>query len=151
MPQPPTRESELRVTFRFGRLLSTAALALLGCDPCALNLTAAMAAADARTFAACGRHADPSSVRLVRGYVQCGAEAKAVGCTWFRDRRVVLSRLTRSQFELEQVATHEYLHLLGAEHVPAGHGIMADSRSAALNRVTAEDLAKAVCPRPRAE
>lgn len=110
-----------------------------------------MARADARTFAACGRHADPSRVRLVRGFIQCGSEPLAVGCTKFTDRSIALSRTVHTQPALEQVATHEYLHLLGAQHVPAGQGIMAASASSAIDRVTAEDLAVAVCPRPVAE
>lgn len=111
-----------------------------------------MARADARTFAACGRHAAPSSVRLVRGYIDCGANAKrAVGCAWLDTRRVELSRVTHTQAELELVATHEYLHLLGATHVPAGQGIMGADAGSWIDRVTAEDLAQVPCLWVRAE
>src|SRR6186713_1123273 len=128
-------------------------MGLSGCGS-GLDLTAAMAKADARTYAACGRRAEPTEVRLVRGYIACGPLAtRAVGCAYLETRRIELSRVLRTQAELELVATHEYLHLLGATHVPAGQGIMGSDRGSMLNQVTAADLqtAGSGCPVPRPE
>jgi len=146
MRQPPTHERKGLFKI-FAGLLAV----LSGCAPVGLNLPAAMARADARTYAACGRHADPTSVHLVRGYIQCGAQANTWGCTWTDTGEVLLSRTVKTQAALEMVATHEYLHLLGAEHIAAGHGIMGVDAGSMIDRVTAEDLAKANCPAPRAE
>ncbi len=127
------------------------AAGLLGCGS-GLDLAAAMAKADARTYAACGRRAEPTEVVLVRGYIACGAAApRAVGCAYLESRRIELSRVLRTQAELEIVATHEYLHLLGAKHVPAGAGIMGADRGSQIDRVTAADLQTAACPVPRPE
>jgi hypothetical protein len=124
---------------------------LTGCGASGLDLQAAMARADARVYAACGLHVAPSSVRLVRGYIDCGAAKRAVGCTTLPSRRVELSRVLPTQAELELVAVHEYLHLLGATHVPAGQGIMGVDRGSMIDRVTAADLATVGCPRSRPE
>ena len=139
-----------RKLIRFLAWWSACAFPLWSCDPYALDLQAALARADARTFAACGRHADPSSVRLVSGYIDC-ANVRAVGCSWTGQRAIQLSRVLSTQAALERVATHEYLHLLGAQHVPAGRGIMGVDGGSQIDRVTAEDLEWADCPRPRAE
>lgn len=125
--------------------------ALAGCGS-GLDLPAAMTRADARTYAACGRRAEPVSVELVRGYIHCGDDApRAVGCAYIETRRIALSRVLRTQDQLDLVATHEYLHLLGSKHVPAGHGIMGVDRGSMIDRVTAEDLEQARCPRLRPE
>ncbi len=156
MPDDRTQVSEGKVK-RYLRVPLWArngafAFLLAGCGAGGLDLPAALARADARTYAACGRHAAPTDVRLVRGYIACGPQAQhAVGCTYMPARVVELSRVLHTQIALELVATHEYLHLLGANHVPAGHGIMGRDRGSQIDRVTAEDLAAARCPAPRPE
>jgi len=122
-------------------------LAGLGCGA-GLDLPAAMARADARTYAACGRRAAPVSVELVRGYIDCGPDARrAIGCANLTYHTITLSRVLRTQAQLDIATVHEYLHLLGAKHVPAGQGIMGVDRGSMIDRVTAADLAQADCPR----
>jgi len=143
MSQPPTRSRKRHVTVWL-------AATLAGLSACTPTLEASVARAQARIQAACGLRPEPSSVTWVQGYVQCGGTAEALGCARTPDGQVRISTLARED-QLDQVVTHELLHLIGAVHVPAGHGIMAASASAAIDRVTAEDLAPCGCPWVREE
>ncbi len=147
--------AKVKRAFRFAQLPCGFPFVLavwLTCGSCVHTsaLDAAVARAQARLVRACGLEADPSSVRWVRGYVECGGVEQAVGCANTTTRDVRVSRMVEPA-QLEQIVLHELLHLLGARHVPAGHGIMAASASSAVNRVTAEDLAAVPCVERRAE
>lgn len=108
------------------------------------TLDAAVARAQARLVAACGLEAAPSSVRWVRGYIPCGASTNAIGCTDLQSRAVTISRAGRE--DLDWIVLHELLHVLGASHIPAGHGVMGADASSAVRKISAEDLAPIGCP-----
>jgi hypothetical protein len=115
-------------------------LCLLGCIT---PLDAALNRATARVVDACGLRPH-ARARLVPGPFRCGAVADAVGCANMSTGRVKVSDRLGTD-ALEQVLTHELLHLLGAGHVPAGQGIMGVSISASLDRVTRTDLEGLPC------
>lgn len=148
MPSDTTKPRRNQVKGAFMSVLVVWLAGLLSCMP---TLDAAVSRGQARLVRACGLEAAPHSVRWVHGYIDdCAGVRAAIGCARGPARDIEISDRTDPDL-LDQVVTHELLHLLGAGHVPAGHGIMAASASAAVNRISAEDLAGVGCLQVRAE
>lgn len=83
--------------------------------------------------------------------MQCGDNNDVWGCHW-NGGKVAVAKSTPEHYIL-QVLTHEYGHALDAQsrpgagvldHVPAGHGLMGVSISAASSKITQADI-RLVC------
>jgi hypothetical protein len=136
------------VTLR-GAALSTLLALAAGCHTPSLQEASDAAAARWR-LATCL----PELPRVITTWgpenLTCGnPPSVAWGCHWAG--RVVVSRSVPERY-VSIVLAHEYGHEVDltpttdvvAEHVPAGHGLMAYSISASTSRITAPDL-KLVC------
>lgn len=135
------------------RLLARSSILILALGCGGLDLSAAVAAGQARWTKACGRTPAPDYVTWGPREMRCGPLNNAWGCHENRVgvTTIRISRAVPTQEKLEQVITHELGHELGAQHVPPHRGIMAGGLTYAVPNITAWDIAEANCPQNRPE
>lgn len=112
-----------------------------------------MVRAQARVYRATGLRPVPMAVYLVPGRIECGDSVRAVGCANRTTGEIWLSAELSGE-PLERVCVHELLHLLGADHVRPGWGIMAARVDDSVRWLTEHDIAAACvlgCPWERPE
>jgi hypothetical protein len=120
--------------------------ALLLLSSCAgLDLDAALARGRERWRAATGLEARPSSVTWRgRHDLSCGAIPRAYGCAYTPSNVIWVSVEIADRAQLERVVTHELGHILGANHVGPGEGILAARYPESLPWISEADVAQ-VC------
>jgi hypothetical protein len=111
---------------------------------CGISAREAVILAEARWRKATNLTTQLPAIHAKNGRFKCvGPEPRFVGC-WRPSLNVIEIDVTQSDDLIRQTALHEWGHVLGADHVRPGRGVMAAMLDDARACISAADV-EAVC------